>query len=122
MPLTIALDEQATLLRVTANGTVDCDEALRGVRSSAGLLAGLGWGALVDVQTMDYTPSVADLRQIALEFARLRAAFGGGVAFVVASDVHYRLGKLLAALTELRGIRMGVERSVDDALRWLAAA
>ena len=122
MPITIALDEEATLLRVTASGTVDCDEALRGVRTSATLLAGRGWGAMVDVRPMDYIPCVADLRQIAFEFVRLRAAFGGGVAFVVATDVHYRLGRLLAALTELRGIRIGVERSVDDALRWLAAA
>jgi hypothetical protein len=122
MPITIALDEQATLLRVVASGNVDCDEALRGVRSSAALLAGRGWGALVDVRAREYIPSVADLRQIAFEISRLRTAFGGGVAFVVATEVHYRLGRFLAALTEPRGLRMGVERSVDDALRWLAAA
>ena len=119
MPFHLRLDDEARLLRVAANGPVDCDESLRAIRSAASELAGRGWGAVTDVRAMDYVPSIAELRLIALEFIRLRPAFAGGVAFVVSNDIHYGLGRLLAGLTEARGISIGVTRSVEEAEAWL---
>jgi hypothetical protein len=121
VPFTLQPDDEARLLRVVAEGTIDREDCLRAIRATATELAGTGWGGLADLRALEYIPSVADLRLFAIEFARLRGAFAGGIALVVSNDVHYGLGRLLAALTEQRGIRIGVARSVDEGEAWLRA-
>jgi hypothetical protein len=68
---------------------------------------------------MDYFPSVLELKDMAFEFIRLRAAFRCGTAFIVSNDKHYALGRFLAALVDTAGLRMAVFRDPEEAEFWL---
>lgn len=78
-------------------------------------------GALGDVREMEYFPSVTELRTIAFEFIRLRAAYRCGVALVVSNEKHYGLGRLLSALVDKAGVRIGIFRDIPEAEDWLTA-
>lgn len=92
---------------------------MRAIRAVATETASQQCGALSDVREMDYVPSITELRSIAFEFVRLRAAYRCGVAFVVSNDRHYGLGRLLSALVEKAGLRISVFRDVAEAEQWL---
>jgi len=92
---------------------------MRAIRAVALEVASQQCGALSDVREMDYVPSITELRTIAFEFIRLRAAYRCGVAFVVSNDTHYGLGRLLSALVDRAGLRIGVFRDVPEAEEWL---
>jgi hypothetical protein len=91
------------------------------VRTVASEVGTLHCGALSDVREMEYYPSITELRTIAFEFIRLRAAYRCGVAFVVSNDKHFGLGRLLSALVDKAGVRIGVFRNVPEAEEWLRA-
>lgn len=119
VPVTYRIDADRNFADVTAVGTVSLDDAIRTVRAVAAELAHHQCGSLVDVREMDYFPPVADLREIAFEFIRLRNAFRCGIAFIVANEKHYGLGRLLAAFVDSAGLRIGVFYKPNEAETWL---
>lgn len=121
MPLSHQVDPSRNIVVVVGVGTVTFDELLRTIRAAASEVASHQCGSLADVREMDYFPSTVELRSIALEFIRLRAAFRCGVAFVVSNDRHYGLVRLLAALVESGGVRIEVFRDRGEAEEWLKA-
>ena len=119
MPVSYTLDEHRNVADVQVSGAVTLDDAVKAIRSVAAELSQHQCGSLVDAREMEYTPSIADLRDIAFEFVRLRAAFRCGIAFVVSNDKHYGLGRLLATMVDSSGLRIGVFLEHDDAEEWL---
>lgn len=121
VPLSYTIDPSRNIAVVIGAGPVTFDESMRTIRAVAAEVASRQCGSLTDVREMDYFPSVAELRTIAVEFIRFRAAFRCGVAFVVSNDKHFSLGRLLSALVETGGVRIGVFRDVAEAEEWLKA-
>ena len=119
MPLTYSIDPERNVADVRGAGTVTLADTIRTIREIASDLAHHQVGCLVDVREMNFYPSVSDLKEMAFEFIRLRAAFRCGTAFVVSNDKHYALGRLLAALVDTAGLRMAVFRQPDEAEFWL---
>src|SRR4051812_24338546 len=106
MPLTYAIDHQRNLADVHGSGKVTLEDAVKTIRALAGDVAHEEVGCLVDIRRMEWFPTIAELKEIAFEFIRLRAAFRCGTSFVVANDRHYGLGRFLAMLVDTAGIRM----------------
>jgi hypothetical protein len=121
VPLTYSTDPTRDLVVVTGVGTVTLDDSLRTIRAVAAETSSHQCGSLTDVRAMDYYPSVTELKTIAIEFIRLRASFRCGVAFVVSNDKHFGLGKLLSALVDPAGLRIGVFHDSAAAEAWLRA-
>lgn len=119
MPLTYTMDPQRNFADVHGVGVVTLDEAIHTIRAVAGDLAHNQCGCLVDVREMDYFPSVLELKDMAFEFIRLRAAFRCGTAFIVSNDKHYALCRFLASLVDTAGLRMAVFRDPEEAEFWL---
>lgn len=119
MPLTYTIDGKRSFADVRGLGIVTLADAIRTIRTIAGDVAHHQCGCLVDIRQMDYFPSVADLKEIAFEYIRLRAAFRCGTAFIVSNDRHYALGRFLATLVDTAGLRMGVFRDPAQAENWL---
>ena len=119
MPLTYTIDLERNLADVRGEGKVTLEESIHAIREVAADVSHQQCGCLVDIKAMDYYPSVADLKEIAFEFIRLRAAFRCGTAFIVGNDKHYALGRFLAALVDTAGIRMAVFKNADEAEYWL---
>lgn len=119
MPLTYTIDDEKNFAAVRAVGVVTLEEAIRTIRAIAVDLAQYQCGSLVDLREMDYYPSVLELKEIAFEFIRLRAAFRCGTSFVVSNDKHFALGRFLASLVDSAGLRMGVFRDPEEAATWL---
>jgi hypothetical protein len=113
------MDPTRNFADVKATGAVTLDEALRMIRVVAAELAHNQCGSLVDVREMNYYPTVVELKEIAFEYIRLRNAFRCGIAFIVSNDKHYGLGRLLAALVDSAGLRIGVFRDSAEAEGWL---
>jgi hypothetical protein len=119
MPLTFVIDPARNFADVRGSGIVTLADAIRTIRTIAGDLAHNQCGCLVDVREMEYFPTVADLKEIAFEYIRLRAVFRCGTAFIVSNDRHYALGRFLAALVDTAGLRMAVFRDPAQAENWL---
>jgi len=119
VPFSYNIEPSRNLVAVVAAPPVTFDESMRAIRAVALEVASQQCGALSDVREMDYVPSITELRTIAFEFIRLRAAYRCGVAFVVSNDTHYGLGRLLSALVDRAGLRIGVFRDVPEAEEWL---
>jgi hypothetical protein len=119
VPLTWSLDPNRNFADVRGVGTVTLPEAIRAIRELAASFAHHHCGCLVDVRDMDFYPTVAELKELAFEYIRLRAAFRCGTSFIVSNDRHYSLGRLLAALVDVAGLRMAVFRDPDEAEAWL---
>lgn len=119
MPLTYNIDPDRNYADVRAVGVVTLADTIRTIRAIAGDLSHHQCGCLVDVREMDFFPTVGELKEMAFEFIRLRAAFRCGTAFVVANDKHYALGRFLAALVDTAGLRMAVFRDPTEAEFWL---
>jgi hypothetical protein len=119
MPLTYTLDPDRNFADVRGEGPVTLEETIHTVRDIAADLAHNQCGCLVDVREMDFFPTVWELKEIAFEFIRLRAAFRCGTAFIVSNDRHYSLGRFLAALVDTAGLRMAVFRDPEEAELWL---
>jgi hypothetical protein len=121
VPLSHSIDPARDIVVVTGVGDSTLDESLRMIRVVAAETASHQCGALTDVRQLDYFPSITEVKTIAVEFIRLRAAFRCGVAFVVSNDKHFGLGKFLAALVDKAGVRIGIFRDVPAAEAWLRA-
>ena len=121
MPLSYTIDPSRDIAVVVGDGVVTFDESMHTIRAVAAEVASHQCGSLGDVRAMDYYPSITELKTIAFEFIRLRAAFRCGVAFVVSNDKHYGLGSLLSALVDKAGVRIAVFRDVPEAEAWLKA-
>ena len=119
MTLSYTLDHDRYLADVRGTGKVTLDDAVHAVRAVAADVAHDGYGCLVDVREMDFFPTVMELKEIAFELIRLRAAFRAGTAFIVGNDRHYALGRFLAALVDIAGIRMAVFKDPAQAEHWL---
>jgi hypothetical protein len=119
MPLTYTIDRVRNLADVRGVGKVTLEDSLRAVRAVAADISHEQCGCLVDVTQMDYFPTVGELKDISVEFIRLRAAFRCGTAFIVSNEKHYALGRFLAALVDTAGIRMGVFKDAEEAEFWL---
>lgn len=119
MPLTYTMDPQRNCADVRGVGVVTLDEAIHTIRTIAGDLAHHQCGCVVDVREMDFFPTVLELKDLAFEFIRLRAAFRCGTAFVASNDRHYALGRFLASLVDTAGLRMAVFRDPEEAELWL---
>src|SRR5690349_9077558 len=100
MPLSYTIDRERNLADVRAVGKVTLEDAIRTTRAVAADISHAECGCLVDVRGMEYFPSVSDLKELAFEFIRLRAAFRCGTSFIVSNDRHYALGRFLAALVD----------------------
>lgn len=119
MPLSYSIDTQRNLADVRGTGVVTLADAIRTIRDISGDVAHHQVGCLVDVRQMDFYPTVHELKEMAFEFIRLRAAFRCGTAFIVANDKHYALGRFLSALVDTAGLRMGVFRTTEEGEFWL---
>jgi hypothetical protein len=119
VPLTYTIDDSRNFADVRGTGVVTLPEAIRTIRTIAADLSHNQCGCLVDIREMEYFPSVADLKEIAFEYIRLRAVFRCGTAFIVSNDKHYALGRFLAALVDTAGLRMAVFRDPEQAEYWL---
>jgi hypothetical protein len=119
MPLTYTIDTDRNLADVRGSGKVTLDETIKMIRVVAGDISHQQCGCLVDVREMDFFPSILELKEIAFEFIRLRAAFRSGTSFIVANDRHYAIGRFLAALVDTAGLRMAVFREPTEAEFWL---
>jgi len=119
VPLTYRTDPDRAVADVVAAGPVTLEEAIRTIRTVAGELSQHQCGCLTDAREMDFYPSVTELKEIAFEFVRLRAAFRCGIAFVVSNERHYSLGRLLSALVDSSGLRIGTFYDKDEAEQWL---
>ena len=119
MPLTYTIDPERHYADVRGVGVVTLETAIHTIRAIAGDLAHHQCGCLVDVREMTFFPSVRELKEIAFEFIRLRAAFRCGTAFIVSNDRHYALGRFLATLVDTAGLRMAVFRDPEEAEHWL---
>jgi hypothetical protein len=98
---------------------VTLEDSIKTIRAVAADVAHQQCGCLVDVREMDFFPTILELKEIAFEFIRLRAAFRCGTSFVVANDRHYAIGRFLAALVDTAGLRMAVFRDMAEAEFWL---
>ncbi len=119
MPLTYTIDLDRNLADVRGVGKVTLDDSIKIIRAVATDVAHQQCGCLVDVREMDFFPSILELKEIAFEFIRLRAAFRSGTSFIVANDRHYAIGRFLAALVDTAGLRMAVFRDAAEAEHWL---
>lgn len=119
MALTYTIDLERNLADVRGSGDVTLSDAIRTIRDISGDVAHHEVGCLVDVREMDFYPSVLELKEMAFEFIRLRAAFRCGTAFIVSNEKHYALGRFLAALVDTAGLRMAVFRDSGEAEFWL---
>lgn len=119
MPLTYTIDDERNLADVRGVGVITLEDAIRTIRAIAVDLGQHQCGSLVDLRELNYFPSIMELKEIAFEFIRLRAAFRCGTAFIVSNDKHYALGRFLASLVETAGLRMGVFRDPEEAETWL---
>jgi hypothetical protein len=119
MPLKYAVDPERNLADVNGSGKVTLDDALRTIRAVAVDVGHEQCGCLVDIRLMDFYPTIAELKEIAFEFIRLRASFRAGTAFLVSNDRHYSLGRFLAMLVDTAGIRMAVFKDPGQAEFWL---
>lgn len=119
MPFHVQADADRSVIDVIASDPIAFDEVIGTIRLVADHLADRQWGVLTDFRSTTYFPTVAELRLAAQEFIRLRPVFAEGVAFIVANDRHYSLGKLLTTLTDRAGVRLGVFRDTLSARQWL---
>lgn len=119
MPLTYTIDVDRNLADVRGAGKVTLADSIHTIRAVAADVSHQQCGCLVDIREMDYFPSIAELKEMAFEFIRLRAAFRCGTSFVVSNDRHYALGRFLAALVDTAGIRMAVFKDMAEAEYWL---
>ena len=119
MPLTYTIEHDRNLADVRGTGKVSLEDSIRTIRAVASDIAHERVGCLVDLRQMDFYPTIAELKEVAFEFIRLRAAFRCGTSFVVSNDKHYALGRFLAALVDTAGIRMAVFRDPAEAEFWL---
>ena len=119
MPLTYLIDHDLNLADVRGSGKVTLHDTIHVVRAVAADVAHHQCGCLVDIREMDFFPTVAELKEIAFEFIRLRASFRSGTSFIVGNDRHYALGRFLAMLVDTAGIRMAVFKDPGAAEHWL---
>jgi hypothetical protein len=119
MPLSYTIDHDRDLADVRGSGKVTLADTIHVVRAIAGDIGHEGLGCLVDVREMDFFPTIAELKEIAFEFIRLRAAYRAGTSFIVGNDRHYALGRFLAMLVDTAGIRMAVFKDAGMAEHWL---
>lgn len=119
MPFHVQADADRRVIDVIADDPIAFQDVIGTIRVVADHLADRQWGVLTDFRNTTYFPTVAELRLAAQEFIRLRPAFAEGVAFIVANDRHYSLGKLLTTLTDRAGVRLGVFRDMLSARQWL---
>ena len=119
MPLTYTIDTDRNLADVRGTGKVTLEDSIKTIRAVAADVAHQQCGCLVDVREMDFFPTILELKEIAFEFIRLRAAFRLGTAYVVSNDRHYAIGRFLAALVDTAGLRMAVFRDLGEAEFWL---
>lgn len=119
MSLTFSIDHDRNLAEVRGSGKVTLDDTIHVVRAVAADIAHAQCGCLVDIRELDFFPTIAELKEIAFEFIRLRAAFRCGTSFIVGNDKHYALGRFLAMLVDTAGIRMAVFKDPGAAEHWL---
>src|SRR3954462_5711995 len=119
MPLTFSIDHDRNLADVRGWGKVTLEDTIHLVRTLAVDVASEECGCLVDIRGLDFFPTIAELKEIAFEFIRLRAAFRCGTSFIVGNDKHYALGRFLAMLVDTAGIRMAVFKDPGEAELWL---
>jgi len=119
MPLTYTIDSERNFADVRGVGAVTLADAIQAIRAIAADIAHHQCGCLVDLRQMDFFPTVLELKEIAFEFIRLRAAFRCGTSFIVSDDKHYALGRFLASLVDSAGLRMSVFRDPEEAETWL---
>ena len=119
MPFHVQADADRSVIDVMASDPITFDQVIDTIRLVAEHLADRQWGVPTDFRDKTYFPTVAELRLATQEFIRLRPAFAERVAFLVANDRHYSLGKLLTTLTDRAGVRLGVFRDTLSARQWL---
>lgn len=75
---------------------------------------------LIDVRRMEKTPSVLDLRELAVAVRAAATVTGARRAIVTESEVFYQIGQLFEAFTAGAASRYRVFRSIAEAELWLA--
>ena len=67
MPLTYTIDVDRNLADVRGTGEVTLADAIQAIRAIAADVSHQQCGCLVDVRTMDFFPSIAELKEIPVE-------------------------------------------------------
>lgn len=123
MPYSIAFDREARRAVIRGVGTVDLATGLGAVVSLMDdPRLEEGYGVLVDIRDVDYTPSLAEARHLAglgAEAERLRRH---RVAFVTATQTHFSAAHMVATLAAMKGVVAKAFRALDEAEGWLAAS
>jgi hypothetical protein len=73
---------------------------------------------LVDAREVDYSPSIAELRQIATALAERHDSFSGRIALVLDPGPTFDLGELCSRLAQAEGFTLACFGAVQLALEW----
>ncbi len=80
-----------------------------------------GHAILLDLRSVDYTPTLADARQLTDLDGRAERIRAFPLAFVTATPQHFSAAALLSALANAKGAVTRAFRSFDEAAAWLDA-
>lgn len=121
MPITFRYYDRQNLLLTRAEGNMSLDDIQRHLEAEA-TARRLGSPELFDATGASTTLTSDQVRQLVEELKALASenAFGPS-AVVTDNDVFFGMARMLAIISELhQGPVIGVFRTVDEGLRWLA--
>lgn len=123
MTYTHEFDPEAGLAMVRGQGIISLAVCLAAVDTllEDGRLAD-GYGIVVDMREADYTPTLADARELGSLDGRAARLRRHPVAFVTTQPAAYSAATLLVTLAGLKGIRAKAFQELDPALAWLAGS
>lgn len=120
MPLSYEISADDHLAQVEGRGAADFD-AFIGVMNAviADPSFSPDFDIVADFSQLDYVPSFRDIKKLAGEFEKVRAALPSRVGIVVKNKVQLRLGRFAAMVAGLLKFDLSVFEDRADANRWL---
>jgi hypothetical protein len=117
----VSAERKYVLVRV--HGDSDLPSSVANIEATAqDLLANPGFGLVVDIRESTNLPTASEARSIVDAISRNRSAYAVGLVFVVASTVQLGVGRMVAILGDLAGLRIHVCRTMQEAEAWLGGA
>lgn len=118
MPYKITVDTERRMAIVVGSAPNDLASSLAAMEELASRPDyGAGFGMLCDFRENDYTPGLADSRELAE--AHVARFSGHPMAVVVKGLLHYGVANMITTLINLRGIQVAVFRELAEAETWL---
>jgi hypothetical protein len=121
MPIDYSIDAPSRCATVIGTGTTSYDEAeATALRMTSDPRYRPEFAILFDGTGLDNTASFEDALRYRDLFGRLRQHYQGPIAVVVSgSGVNYGVGRMIASLTQLVGVRMEVFHDTAAARAWI---